>query len=107
MLYENGKPKAEKLGDGKIDLAQVEKLLKDSNSELLSSLVKQMKLMPAGTLTSSVQQEDFSKDTMLNLAKMMGKKRHDEEIKELGTRSEIKSDIKQDQQTIDLLRSLE
>lgn len=104
MFYENGKPKKEKSGTS-IDISEVEKLIKSSNADLLSSLVKQLKttsfnqLIPEGT-------EDFSKETISQLAKMMGEKREDS-VQDLGRKIEIKSDTEKDQKTVDLLRSLD
>lgn len=105
MFYENGKPKREISSAGSIDLSEVEKLIKSSNAELLSSLLQQMK-NPSYSEGQVGMDEDYSKETMSKLAKMMGEKR-EEDVCELGKKIEIKSNTEQDQKTIDLLRSLD
>ena len=105
MFYENGKPKREISSAGSIDLSEVEKLIKSSNAELLTSILQQMKkpLHPGSKVGID---EDYSKETMSKLAKMMGEKRVDDGVQDIGRKIEINSDIEKDKNTIDLLKSL-
>ena len=108
MLYENGKPKKDNSG-GSIDLSEVEKLIRSSNAELLSSIVQQLRTSSGYSAISNkgvVSEEDLSKETMSQLAKMMGEKRIEEGAKDIGRKIEINSDPEKDKNTVNLLREL-
>ncbi len=106
MLYENGKVKKEReLGNFSIDLSSVERLIKESNAELLASIVGQLKTgQPQHTSTRS--EEDFSKETISRLAQMIGETSEENEVKDISKKTEMTSDLEKDKNTIDILRSL-
>ena len=107
MFYENGKPKGADAKGESFNLSEVDKLIKSSNAELLASILQQLKnssYSPSGA--NSREEEDFSKDTIEQLAKMMGEKR-EEGSQDIGKKIEIESNLEKDKETVDLLRSLD
>lgn len=106
MLYENGKVKKEReLGNFSIDLSSVERLIKESNAELLASIVGQLKTgQPQHANTRN--EEDFSKETISRLAQMIGETSEENEVKDISKKTEMTSDLEKDKNTIDILRSL-
>ena len=107
MFYENGKPKVADIKGESFNLSEVDKLIKSSNAELLASILQQLKntsYSPSGA--NAREEEDFSKDTIEQLAKMMGEKR-EEGSQDIGKKIEIESNLEKDKETVDLLRSLD
>ncbi len=106
MLYENGRIKSD--GGGSkivVDISNVERLIRESNADLVAKIVG--KLGGGFAVTGIRQQdEDFAKETMSKLAEMIGESRSDGEINDIGSKTDIESDLQKDKGTIDILKSL-